>query len=135
MPFADKDPRAVWRGSMNNKVRGALINATKDKEWADVQKMTKDTRMHMAEFCKYQFPVHTEGNSWSGRLRYLQNCNSIVVVHQPLKYQAHYYDLLVADGPNQVWQETLLPNLRSKEKHALTVNPQTELHQRRKRLF
>lgn len=101
MPFADKDPRAVWRGSMNNKVRGALINATKDKEWADVQMMTKDTRMHMAEFCKYQFPVHTEGNSWSGRLRYLQNCNSIVVVHQPLKYQAHYYDLLVPDGPNQ----------------------------------
>lgn len=100
-PFEAKDARAVWRGTVVlNSLRGSLVNATQDKEWADVQKM-RDARMHMADFCKYQFPIHTEGNSWSGRLRYLQNCHSAVVVHQPLKYQAHYYDLLVADGPDQ----------------------------------
>ncbi|KAH7038979.1 DUF821 domain protein [Macrophomina phaseolina] len=101
-PFPQKDPRAVWRGSPHlNKRRQTLMNVTMDKEWADVQKMTDKTRLHMVEFCKYQFPIHTEGNSWSGRLRYLQNCNSAVVVHQPLEWQAHYYDLLIPDGPNQ----------------------------------
>ncbi|GME22966.1 putative duf821 domain-containing protein [Neofusicoccum parvum] len=100
-PFEDKDPRPVWRGALNNKVRFALMNVTNETDWADVQKLTPDTRMHMAEFCKYQFPIHTEGNTWSGRLRYIHNCNSAPVIHQPLQHQAHYYDLLVHEGPDQ----------------------------------
>ncbi|KAE9971376.1 hypothetical protein BLS_004464 [Venturia inaequalis] len=99
-PFEEKDARAVWRGAMNNPVRHALMAASRDKEWADVQVMTNETRMHMAEFCAYQFPIHTEGNTWSGRLRYLQNCNSISIIHD-LAYMAHYYDLLQPDGPDQ----------------------------------
>lgn len=85
---------------MNNPIRQALMEASRDKDWADVQIMNRDTRMHMAEFCAYQFPLHTEGFSWSGRLRYLQNCNSISIIHD-LNYMAHYYDLLDAEGPNQ----------------------------------
>lgn len=92
----------MWRGSMNNDVRTALVGVAEGQDWSDVQIMTPETRLHMAEFCKYQFPVHTEGNTWSGRLRYMQNCNSVSVIHQPLKYQAHYYDLLIAEGPDQV---------------------------------
>ncbi|EKG13715.1 Lipopolysaccharide-modifying protein [Macrophomina phaseolina MS6] len=100
-PFKDKDRRIVWRGSMNNEVRFALINATTGKEWADVQETTAQNSMHVSELCKYQFLAHTEGNTWSGRLRYLVNCNSISVIHQPLKYQAHFYDMLVSQGPDQ----------------------------------
>lgn len=96
--FSQKDPRAVWRGAMNNPIRDALVEVAKGKDWADVDTMGR--RMHMAEFCSYQFPVHTEGNAWSGRLRYLQNCNSASVVH-PLTFQAHYYGLLVGDGEDQ----------------------------------
>ncbi|EKG17488.1 Lipopolysaccharide-modifying protein [Macrophomina phaseolina MS6] len=102
MPFEEKDPRAVWRGTPAlNKLRNTLMNVTEGKDWADVQHLVKETRMLMTEFCNYKFPIHTEGNTWSGRLRYLHNCNSATVVHQPLEYQAHYYDLLVADGPEQ----------------------------------
>ena len=54
----------------------------------------------MAEFCGYQFPIHTEGNSWSGRLRYLHNCASATVIHN-LTFNAHYYHLLQPDGPEQ----------------------------------
>ncbi|KAF2425797.1 hypothetical protein EJ08DRAFT_638369 [Tothia fuscella] len=97
-PFEEKDSRVVWRGALNNPIRNALIDATKDKEWADVG--TMNARLHMAEFCKYQYPIHTEGNAWSGRLRYLQNCNSITLIHD-LKFMAHYYDLLEAEGENQ----------------------------------
>lgn len=83
---------------MNNPSRTALVDSARDKEWADVG--TMGARMHMAEFCKYQFPVHTEGNAWSGRLRYLANCNSVSII-PPLNYQAHFYGLLVAEGPEQ----------------------------------
>lgn len=86
---------------MNNPTRHALLKAAAGKPWADVQAMSRETRMHMAEFCAYQYPIHTEGNTWSGRLRYLQNCNSISVIHD-LTYRAHYYDLLEAGGESQV---------------------------------
>ncbi|KAL1613803.1 hypothetical protein SLS54_010264 [Diplodia seriata] len=118
-PFDSKIPKAVWRGSPNNAVREALLSVVEasekastpnttpssssssaDESWADVRKMSEH-RMHMAEFCKYQFPIHTEGVAWSGRLRYLQNCESASIVHQPLQHHAHYYDLLVAEGPEQ----------------------------------
>ncbi|QDS76196.1 hypothetical protein FKW77_008238 [Venturia effusa] len=99
-PFDEKDARAVWRGAMNNPVREALMEASSDKEWADIQTMDRDTRMHMAEFCAYQFPVHTEGKTWSGRLRYLQNCHSVSIIHD-LNYMAHYYSLLEPEGPDQ----------------------------------
>jgi hypothetical protein len=96
-----KDPRAVWRGALNNPIRKALIDMSGDKPWANVQSMNHENRMHMAEFCAYQFPVHTEGNTWSGRLRYLQNCNSVSVIHD-LSFKAHYYHLLEAEGEDQV---------------------------------
>ncbi|KAB2570941.1 hypothetical protein DBV05_g10396, partial [Lasiodiplodia theobromae] len=107
-PFALKIPKAAWRGNINNSVREALmavVNNTSssdggESDWADVATM-KGHRLHMAEFCKYMFAIHTEGIAWSGRLRYLQNCESVAVVHQPLEYQAHYYDLLVEEGPEQ----------------------------------
>lgn len=92
----------MWRGAMNNKVRTALMNVGRDQGWADVKEMNSQTRLNMVDFCRYKFPIHTEGNTWSGRLRYLQNCDSVTVIHQPLEHQAHFYDLLIAEGPDQV---------------------------------
>ena len=103
IPFADKDPRAGWRGTTAlNPVRQDLVSRTQNKPWADVLDMAvhPENRLHMGEFCQYQFPVHTEGNSWSGRLRYLHNCNSAIVIHD-LKWEAHYYHLLAPSGPEQ----------------------------------
>ncbi|KAF9636660.1 putative duf821 domain-containing protein [Lasiodiplodia theobromae] len=80
-PFALKIPKAAWRGNINNGVREALmavVNNTSSDGWADVATM-KGHRLHMAEFCKYMFAIHTEGIAWSGRLRYLQNCESVAV--------------------------------------------------------
>ncbi|KAK7715477.1 hypothetical protein SLS57_006864 [Botryosphaeria dothidea] len=101
IPFEEKDSRPVWRGAMNNKVRTALMNVGRDQGWADVKEMNSQTRLNMVDFCRYKFPIHTEGNTWSGRLRYLQNCDSVTVIHQPLEHQAHFYDLLIAEGPDQ----------------------------------
>jgi hypothetical protein len=76
------------------------MQTAQGKDWADVQVLRPETRMHMAEFCRYQYLVHTEGNTWSGRLRYLQNCESISIIHD-LQYKAHYYDLLEREGEAQ----------------------------------
>lgn len=101
----DKIPKAVWRGAVwtNPEVRGPLLKVTKNKSWADVFEfdwMTRDNFIPMEDFCRYAFLVHTEGRSWSGRLKYLLNCDSVTVIHER-DWTAHYYSLLVPDGPKQ----------------------------------
>jgi hypothetical protein len=104
-PIVDKIQQAVWRGARwtNEGVRGPLIDATRNKSWADVEVIdweTKENFMDMEEHCKYAFVVHTEGRSYSGRLQYLLNCDSIPIIH-PLGWQCHFYHLLVPKGPKQ----------------------------------
>ncbi|KAF2145290.1 uncharacterized protein K452DRAFT_207289, partial [Aplosporella prunicola CBS 121167] len=104
-PFEEKIPQLVWRGStgVNHDLRMSLVNAAENQTWGDVKQinwMTRENVIPMQDFCKYQYLAHTEGNSWSGRLRYLQNCLSVSVIHE-LDYVAHYYPLLKADGPEQ----------------------------------
>ncbi|KAF2726294.1 hypothetical protein K431DRAFT_317127 [Polychaeton citri CBS 116435] len=104
-PLIDKIPKAVWRGAVwtNEAVRGALIRATQNKPWADVKEVNWRRRNDMIrteDVCNYMFLVHTEGQSWSGRLKYLLNCDALVMVHD-LDWTTHYYHLLTADGPRQ----------------------------------
>lgn len=101
----DKIPKAVWRGAVwtNPDVRGPLLKVTKNKSWADVFEfnwMTRENFIPMEDFCRYAFLVHTEGRSWSGRLKYLLNCDSVTMIHER-EWTAHYYSLLVGEGPNQ----------------------------------
>lgn len=103
--IVDKIPKAVWRGTKwtNEFVRGSLLTVTEGQDWADVKvanKKNEEFLMPMDALCRYMFPVHTEGRSWSGRLKFLLNCNSVSVVHD-LDWQAHYYHLLVPEGPRQ----------------------------------
>ena len=102
----DKIPKVVWRGVewTNPSVRGSLLAVTKDKEWADVkeinwQNSTEDV-LRMDDLCRYAFVAHTEGRSWSGRLKFLLNCDSLPVVHD-LDWTAEFYHLLIPDGPDQ----------------------------------
>ncbi|KAM0720505.1 hypothetical protein Q7P37_004641 [Cladosporium fusiforme] len=121
----DKIPKAVWRGVVwtNPDVRAPLLKATKNKDWADVVEfdwMTRANYIPMEEFCRYAFLVHTEGRSWSGRLKYLLNCDSVTMIHER-EWTAHYYSLLVPDGPKQnfVPLKRNFSDLKSKVKHYL----------------
>lgn len=100
------------------------MEVSENRDWADVKELdwgSKTNVMKMHEFCYYQFPIHTEGNSWSGRLRYLHNCDSATVVHD-LQYFAHYYALFVPDGPDQNMISTKadFSDLPAKMDHFLT---------------
>ena len=101
----DKIPKAVWRGVKwtNEAVRGSLLDVTAGKDWADVQEVdwkNKTNVMRMDDLCRYMFLVHTEGRSWSGRLKFLLNCDSVPIVHD-LDWTAEFYHLLIPDGPDQ----------------------------------
>ncbi|KAK6819593.1 hypothetical protein PG990_010090 [Apiospora arundinis] len=105
----DKPQKLAWRGSFaqNGDLRRALVKAAEGKSWNDVKPIDWHDRkdvLSMQDFCKYQFVAHTEGNSWSGRLRYLHVCDSVPVVHS-LEWAAHYYPLMVSSGPKQNYVE------------------------------
>jgi hypothetical protein len=67
-----KVPKVLWRGAVktNKELRGALMKVTRGKPWADVDQVIWKNRMDVsdgsaalpiAEHCKYQFLIHTEG--------------------------------------------------------------------------
>lgn len=58
----------------------------------------------MPEHCDYKYVVQTEGNTYSGRLKYLQMCRSVVVSHK-LDWVQHHYHLLRSSGSEQNFVE------------------------------
>lgn len=132
--LGDKIDKMLWRGApLGLTVRTRLIAATKGKEWADVvsldwrkkQSMAEDLKT-MDQHCEYKYLAHTEGVSYSGRLKYLQNCRSVVIAHQ-LEWIQHHHPLLRSSGPEQnyvevdrSWKtlEATIKHLRDNQKEA-----------------
>ncbi|KAF3103230.1 hypothetical protein TWF225_002866 [Orbilia oligospora] len=112
IPWEKKIPKIVWRGAtLKLPVRLALLNQTKGAAWADVKALDwqsaeskEKNLLSMSDHCHYRFVAHTEGHSYSGRLKYLQQCRSVVVAHK-LDWIQHYHSLLIPDGPNQNYVE------------------------------
>ncbi|KAF1835573.1 hypothetical protein BDW02DRAFT_567897 [Decorospora gaudefroyi] len=109
--WEDKISKVLWRGAVktNKELRGALMKVTRGKPWADVEQITWKSRkdvsdgsaaLPIADHCKYQFLIHTEGRSYSGRGKYLLNCASIVITHKAEWVEPHSH-LFIASGPNQ----------------------------------
>ena len=102
----DKIPKVVWRGVRwtNEYIRGNLLDKTEGKDWADVKEIdwkgNRSDVMPMDELCRYMFVAHTEGRSWSGRLKFLLNCDSLPIVHN-LEWTAEFYHLLIPEGSGQ----------------------------------
>ncbi|EME45725.1 hypothetical protein DOTSEDRAFT_71425 [Dothistroma septosporum NZE10] len=96
-PLSSKIPQLAWRGDAGfSQLRKDLLATANDKSWADV----KSTWIDFDDFCRYLFTIYTEGHAWSGRLKYMLNCNSIAIVHE-LEFLTFYHHLLIPDGPEQ----------------------------------
>lgn len=100
-PWRSKVDKLLWRGAtMGLPLRDRLLDITRDKEWADVvaldwhntESMSHDLKS-MPQHCEYKYLAHTEGNSYSGRLKYLQACESVIIAHE-MDWIQHYYPLL-----------------------------------------
>ncbi|EME45546.1 hypothetical protein DOTSEDRAFT_71301 [Dothistroma septosporum NZE10] len=106
LPFSKKIPKIVWRGNTGfNSVRPALLELTAGKEWADMKNVdwtaeTQVNRIHQDSYCNYSMTVNTEGITYSGRLKYLLNCNSLTFVHD-MEWTTYWYHLLEPQGADQ----------------------------------
>ena len=110
--WKDKKKELFWRGAtMNLEVRKKLIELTANKEWADVKEIKwrdedsmKNDLKTMDEHCQWRFLAHVEGNSYSGRLKYLQNCRSVIFAHS-MEWIQHYTRLMRSSGTEQNYVE------------------------------
>lgn len=102
-------PKVVWRGDVeaNREVSDALLNVSVDKSWSDIRPAfggvdgsEPEVPLSMPDHCSYMFNVHTEGHSWSGRLKYLLNCRAVTFVHD-LQWTSSWYHLLKGEGEEQ----------------------------------
>ena len=135
-PFTSKIKKLLWRGQLDvgmkiSKPREQLLAAGKDQPWSDIGTIrwgNPDGVVAMEDHCKWQFLAHTEGNSWSGRLRNLVNCNSAIIIHNPLEWVAHFYPLLKSEGPEQnyIAVKNDWSDLRATMEHYLTPSGQIE---------
>lgn len=109
--FAEKAQKLFWRGAIVPSVapvlRQHLVDQVKGKSWADVAVLVwaekdedKKNRVSIEDHCKYQYLVNTEGRAWSGRLKYIQNCRSVVVAHK-FDWIVPHEHLMVAEGDDQ----------------------------------
>ncbi|KAH8088263.1 glycosyl transferase family 90-domain-containing protein [Filobasidium floriforme] len=92
-----KIPKLLWRGVPMVDVRQQLLRASRDQPWSDVGEIdwgkVKETGfLSPAEHCDYRFLAQVEGWGYSGRLKYLQMCRSVIVSH-PLRYIQHFHHL------------------------------------------
>ncbi|RPA82257.1 hypothetical protein BJ508DRAFT_414288 [Ascobolus immersus RN42] len=108
MKVAGKKPKAIWRGNvMGLQVRKDLLKYAEGKPWSDIKvldwrnkKTIKTELLSMSDHCKYQYLIHTEGHTYSGRLKYLLQCNSVTIIHK-MEWQQHFHNLLKHEGPDQ----------------------------------
>ncbi|SAM81765.1 uncharacterized protein UBRO_03095 [Ustilago bromivora] len=107
VPWHAKGDKALWRGLANGYAPRMDLLARTDprkvkgaEEWADV----KQTSFHdvgeefhplipMHEHCRHKYLIQTEGNSYSGRGKFLWICRSVTISH-PLKWTQHFHPAL-----------------------------------------
>ncbi|KAG4030997.1 hypothetical protein MFRU_010g01230 [Monilinia fructicola] len=111
-PWSRKIDKLLWRGAtMNLEVRKKFVEVTKGKTWADVKTLDwhnegsmRNDLKSMDEHCQYKFLAHTEGNSYSARLKYLRNYRSVIVAHK-LEWMEFFHPLMKKDGSEQNYIE------------------------------
>jgi len=147
-PWGEKIDKVVWRGTgwFNSvgspNLRYKLLQATKEKPWANVEDMQWEMNAEKAsnsirieDFCKYKYIIYTEGVTYSGRLPYHQACNSVIITPPPnyLMHTTHLmkplqastlpfsvsYNSETKDRPNPRWPVSYSPE----EANVVFVDP------------
>ena len=98
-PWDKKISKLFWRGSMSvgTADREAMLGVSKNYAWNDAKAIdwrNPDGHVSMEDHCKWKFHGFPEGVTYSGRLRYLQNCKAVIVTHEPrwIQHWTHLYN-------------------------------------------
>jgi hypothetical protein len=126
VPFDKKVPQLLWRGVVEQgPIRDKLVQATKGKSWANVSGIAwagnggldgaGEEGVSAWDQCNFQYLAYTEGGyhsiinlwkltslgvSYSGRFKYLHQCNSVIITHK-LKWAEYHSGLFVTEGEDQ----------------------------------
>lgn len=83
------------------------MKATEGKDWANVsatdsRELGEDASqvLNQWDHCRFKMVMHVSGRSWSGNIKYIQNCESIYVTHTHEWMKTSTFPL-VADGVGQ----------------------------------
>ncbi|CAO1614249.1 unnamed protein product [Jaminaea pallidilutea] len=113
-PWESKDDRIFWRGFPNmypirrdlmDRTRAASHLANTDPDaWADVFATSFGAESgpeyrplaKLEDHCRYRYLAHAEGNSYSGRSKYLFSCHAVTVAHR-LEWTQHFHPALITD--------------------------------------
>jgi hypothetical protein len=118
LPFRDKIPRAVWRGTKwfksvhSPRLRQNLLRAAREKtwDWADIEALkweagNASNALRIEDFCRYKYVVHTEGIAYSGRFQFLQMCASVTIT-TPIIWLQHTTHLVKPVFSNALLKDT-----------------------------
>jgi len=90
IPFADKQPRAVWRGINNNPLRVTLVEHHGNSPFADVAVSNRKGRgsggvMHLSEQeqMAYRYIISIEGNDVATNTKWIFASNSVCMMPRP----------------------------------------------------
>ncbi|KAK4705063.1 hypothetical protein P7C70_g1142, partial [Phenoliferia sp. Uapishka_3] len=101
--WQDKIAKLFWKGALMVDVRKELITiaeefpwgAVTDIDWSDKQRVQEEL-LTQEDHCKYKYLAHAEGWAYSGRLKYLLQCRSVVIAHK-MQYLQHFHHLFNSD--------------------------------------
>lgn len=82
--WAQKIPKLFWRGALMIDLRKEFVDIASQYSWGAVSSLDwrelNGELLSPEEHCQYKFLGHVEGWAYSGRLKYLQQCRSVVIV-------------------------------------------------------
>ncbi|KAM0751095.1 hypothetical protein T439DRAFT_325250 [Meredithblackwellia eburnea MCA 4105] len=106
--WEEKSSKVFWRGAFLSAVRDRLRETVRNKPWADIAEIKwKDKgngSVPLWDHCRNKYLLQTEGfaDAYSGRMKFLSNCKSVVITHQ-LHWDQHFHPAYDTDpnSPNQ----------------------------------
>jgi EGF-domain serine glucosyl/xylosyltransferase len=102
LTWGQRKDKMIWRGATKfNPIREKLVNQVQDKSWGDAMDCAGGPCfVKLEDHCNYKFILHTEGATYSGRMKYLQQCKSALIMHT-VHWITHFSHLLHWEGPQQ----------------------------------
>ncbi|GAA5856217.1 hypothetical protein JCM8547_000826 [Rhodosporidiobolus lusitaniae] len=111
LTWEDKETKLFWRGAyLGAPLREQLGEIASREPWGDVGTIDWGAgaagRINMEDHCRKKFLADADSHSYSGRLKYLLLCRSVVVTHRK-KWVQHFHGALDSrpGSPTQNWVE------------------------------
>ena len=108
VPFSQKAPKAVWRGSMNNPLRAALVSGHASSPFCDVGHVSGDVTgvapkgpMSPAQQFAYRYIISVEGCDVATNLKWVMASNSVCIMPRP-RYETWFMEGRLIPGHHYV---------------------------------